>query len=303
MLFKQETTIGALAEELNRWLKMKWSHADYNRELPTSHDLYSYVQKLMPEMAAAYRHGLAEEDLRLCAAAGRPELHLEHITFFVLTMLDTHLLTEPEPALEFFSWMAGEQMPVIRFALEVKRLDMEGDACDAVKSVSVPLPQVETPLMKLFCDLLNQQFAAEPDPAARWLAAPAAYRERHLMCPVCGGSELHVCKEDSYGSHSGPIACDYCDWISDKERFYYRSDLANEAAFKRELKYLRQKAAFKAAVQTADNAFQTAVDTLTKEMEKAPKKAYYRNDAICAVQEWVKKLTAIQNEWTAQKKV
>ncbi len=36
MLLNKETAVGGLVQELNRWLKVKWLHADYNKQLPNA---------------------------------------------------------------------------------------------------------------------------------------------------------------------------------------------------------------------------------------------------------------------------
>lgn len=46
MLLSKETTVGGLVQELNRWLKVKWLHADYNKQLPNARDVLDYFKRL-----------------------------------------------------------------------------------------------------------------------------------------------------------------------------------------------------------------------------------------------------------------
>lgn len=300
MLFKSDTTVGMLADELNRWLKMKWSHADFNRELPTANGLFAYCKKLTDELGRTYESELAKEDLRLCLEAGRPELHRRHISFHVLTLMDLRLVREPQPSLELFAWMRGEEAAVIHFDLHVKHLEQDGDTCNAVKSVSAEPGQAERPILDILREEVSAQFQIQPDAAARWLSAPSSFREAHVMCPVCGNSELHISyPADDFRQTCGFITCDACDWSSYRERFHYRSELAEERVFKRELKYLRQMTEFQLALQSAATAFESAVDTLQQEMKKGPEKAPYKYAAAQTVGEWAGRLTELQKAWKA----
>ena len=94
----------------------------------------------------------------------------------------------------------------------------------------------------------------------------------HSTCPVCGNGNVRIVPNDDWGS-SGPgrYVCDYCDWESNGQKYYYKSDLGDKDAFNKEVKYLKKVRDCKDGVQKADDTFKAAVELLTATRDKALK--------------------------------
>ena len=84
-----------------------------------------------------------------------------------------------------FTWLGGEQIPVLTFHMYSKHMVLDDDICKAVKSVSCN-DDTETKLVDILCSVVRKQDATGVDIIQRWQLASDFYREKHPICPVCG---------------------------------------------------------------------------------------------------------------------
>ena len=102
-------------------------------------------------------------------------------------------------------------------------------------------------------------------------------------------------------SGPGRYVCDYCDWESHGEKYYYKSDLGDKDAFNKEVKYLKKVRDCKDGVQKADDTFKAAVELLTATREKALKGKVEVYMLQQTLEGWAKQLERLAAEWKGNK--
>ena len=297
MLLSKETTVGGLVQELNRWLKVKWLHADYNKQLPNARDVLDYFKRLFESAGREYGGAVrnSHEDFYKERGKEQPDQCWD---FDTLTLLDTSVQGSD---LVLFTWLGGEQIPVLVFRMDIQHIALEDDTCEAVKSVSND-DDAETKLVDILCSFVRKQDATGVDVIQRWQLASDFYREKHPICPVCGNGNIRIVPNDDWSS-SGPgrYVCDYCDWESNGQKYYYKSDLGDKDAFNKEVKYLKKVRDCKDGVQKADDTFKAAVELLTTTRDKAMKGKVEVYMLQQTLEEWSKQLERLANEWKGTK--
>lgn len=293
MLLSNETTIGGLVQELNRWLKVKWLHADYNKQLPSAQNLLDYLKRLFESAGREYGGAVrnSHEDFYKEQGKEQPDQCWD---FDTLTLLDTSVQGSD---LVLFTWLGGEQIPILVFHMDIQHLALDDDACEAVQSVSND-DDAETKLVDILCSVVRKQDATEMDAIQRWQLASDFYREKHPICPVCGNGHIRIVPNDDWGGGGpGRYVCDYCDWESHGKQYYYKSDLSSKDAFQKEVKYLKKVHDCKDGAQKADEAFKTAVELLTATRDKALKGKVEVYELRQTLEGWSKQLERLANEW------
>lgn len=84
--------------------------------------------------------------------------------FDTLTLLDTSVRDND---LVLFTWLGGEQIPILVFHMDIQHIALEDDACEAVKSVSND-DDAEAKLVDILCSVVRKQDATGVDVIQRW---------------------------------------------------------------------------------------------------------------------------------------
>lgn len=297
MLLSNETTVGGLVRELNRWLKVKWLHADYNKQLPNARDVLDYFKRLFESAEREYGSVVCKARADFYKEQGKEQPD-QCCDFDTLTLLDTYVRGND---LVLFTWLGGEQIPILLFHMDIQHIALEDDACEAVKSVSND-NDAETKLVDIMCSVVRKQDATGVDVIQRWQLASDFYREKHPICPVCGNGNVRIVPNDDWCS-SGPgrYVCDYCDWESNGKKYYYKSDLGDKDAFQKEVKYLKKVRDCKDGVQKADDTFKEAAELLTATRDKALKGKVEVYIPQQTLESWSKQLERLAADWKGQK--
>lgn len=108
MLLNKETAVGGLVQELNRWLKVKWLHADYNKQLPNARDVLDYFKRLFESAEREYGGAVCNAHADFYKELGKEQPD-QCCDFDTLTLLDTSVQGND---LVLFTWLGGEQMTV-----------------------------------------------------------------------------------------------------------------------------------------------------------------------------------------------
>lgn len=88
MLLNQDTAVGGLVQELNRWLKVKWLHADYNKQLPNARDVLDYFKRLFESAEREYGGAVCNAHADFYKELGKEQPD-QCCDFDTLTLLDT----------------------------------------------------------------------------------------------------------------------------------------------------------------------------------------------------------------------
>lgn len=299
MLLNKETTVGGLVQELNRWVKVKWLHADYNRDLPDVQDVLMYFQRLFEPAGQEYRNAVSNTHRDFYKEQGNEQPD-QCCDFDTLTLLDVFV---QDNDLVLCTWLGGERIPVLTFHMDIKHMALKDDICEAVKDISCD-GDTETKLVDILCSVVRKQDATGVDAIQRWWLAADVYRRKHPICPVCGSGNIRIIRNDDCSGGCGPgrCVCDHCDWDSHGKRYYYKSDLCDKDAFQKEVKYLKKVQDCKDGVQKVEEAFQTAVEILASTRDKAVKGKVETYGIQQTLTGWAKRLEALASDWTDPKK-
>lgn len=290
----EETTTAMLEKELNRWLKMKWSHADFNRELPTQEDLTAYMKKEFDKIADFFATSVLKQDRAYRKENGLMQKDLNP-DFYMLTMMDIRSLGAPANTLSLGAWRGTEFHPLVTYHLDIRHMEQDGDKQNAVKSVTCDLP--DTPLLDIISEEARQQTEAQPNLSERWLNASEQFREKHPICPACGGP---VRLESRCSDRAVHAFCECCSWESQYPQYYYLSDCCDKKKFEKELRFLGRLDRFRQALGEAKAEAQEAVNRFIKAQGLCPS-GDYLFELMEAIQSHVKSMEQVQ-EGARQKK-
>lgn len=246
-------TVSDIVNEMNRWLKVKWQHADYHRVLPDAYCAFLYMQDLgMHEALPSLRNDYQS----LCEENGFPDSRTNPMVFGLLDLVLEE--NEGQSSICFVTWLNGQEHVLLRFALDIQHLENGEDSCDAVKSISCDTEE-DTLLQDIIMKAIGLQLETGLDFNTRWLAAPESYRSNHPICPVCGGGARLGCEENN-GKRR--LVCDCCDWVSHK-KYYSLSEYTAAQAFQHEIQYQKKLELTNIEISMAHEVFLQALGQLS----------------------------------------
>lgn len=228
-------TYGDFIAELNRWLTMKWRHADRNEELPKFNDLWLYFIKLFNELRDGYAPVVKEYDAQLRKEKKGPALGgvntILRITPHAIT--DVTLCQDNMPVLSIVTHCDGATKTVFWVSVRMKKEKEDGKTYQAPKEIILPdCFQAEQLFEELFRNIVSIQHASYTPLAKRWEEMPESFRAENLICPNCGSSATVY----DTGNKSSPDlreTCPFCGWESVGTR-PYRIDFADLKFFLKE---------------------------------------------------------------------
>lgn len=248
-------TVSDLVTEMNRWLKVKWQHADYHCSLPDAWSAISYMRKL--EVDAALRPP-KETCRKLYEEHGVTQSETDIMIFGLVELILEE--TPEQNSICLITWLNGEEHVLLRFTLDIHHLEDGDDACNAVKFISCDT-EGDTLLQDIVMEAVRLQLETGLDLNTRWLSAPESYRDDHPICPVCGSGVRLEYFEDHSAKRNA--VCDFCEWGSHK-KFYYISEYTEAGSFQHELQYQKKIELTSKEIEAAEALFLQAINRLSE---------------------------------------
>lgn len=219
-------TIQDFQKEVNKWLKLQWQKADTVGEMPSLDDAASY-------MSRTFKHWMEynEREVLKKIREGREGkgLPATNATLEVLTLMDFSVDRETQVIRLATATGTDNERTLCTFSTVMKHLEIDGEAADSVKSISVTDGDSNADLSYLAYtayDLLS--FSDKEDIVARWLSSNKWFRSQHPICPRCQSPVRR-----SGGDGPRPVICDQCDWESYR-KYHYLTEFAEQDAFLKE---------------------------------------------------------------------
>ena len=264
----KEFTLLSLESEINRWLKVKWEHADYHRELPNQSAALCRMKEIFEkELKDCVWHGGTLASCREKFAV------IVNQDIDTLTLLDADRLTEGDKSdFRIITWINGIATPIASFAITTKYFEDEDDKCLAVKSIKCLSSEdmnIEQILLRAAC----LQSESKLDHLHRWLATPEEYRREHPVCPSCGGA-IYLSRCDNSGANN--MVCESCNWVS-HHKYYYTTEYVEEKMVMKEYRRIQKENITQQAVNEMEGNIQQCLDVL-KEINHNTGKYLFSNE-------------------------
>jgi len=281
-------TIQEFCSELNRWLSFRWQTADHGYQLPTETAVCVYAEALLCKTES----GPVGADA-LCRIRNKrtiDALPRTNADLAVLCAIAVKVTPDPEGAdnkrvlrivtnIEAPSEVTLAGLPMTLTAIK--------DGKGTVTAVTaVDTPEYDISFSDLFVEACRIQESVDTDIAERWLRQDISFREKHLICPACGGKIECASHDEKQAIH-----CNYCDWVS--RHRYYPPDLAEENAFRQEQRFLKRIRAFDEKQTAALAKIREGIDELSALYEKPVKGYDSRYQLEQKIIEICKKLSAL----------
>lgn len=279
-------TIKDLTDEVNRWLRVKWQHANYNRELPTISSTANYMDGLI-------KKEIANNDYVICKTDNvrRQEDSLESTcasaTVRMRLRLDARWDDDGPQSLCLVSMVERDESTLLFFPLTVKRCEDGEDVCDGVQEIACSHDETTT-LLDVFHSAAKFQHSLFPGINERWAAATKKFREENPICPVCGG-DVDISSYDESNNGLRRVHCECCGWVP-RGKAYYKSDCAEGDFFEKELRYLKKIQDFTAAKTQAETGMDQSVQAFAKLVGRCPEEPECREMLRKSISIAVKKL-------------
>lgn len=247
-------TANDIQAEMNRWLKLKWHHADYNTELPTAQMALNRFNEII---MAEIKSGEAEACMVCSPLLGQSANSSIWTRVFVDTDIEQQDQT-PAKKLRFIAYVEGIKVSLMSFNLDMRH-EVDGeDTCHAVKAVErIAGDASSVSLLEMLFTASQRLHATSKNVFSLWLQTPASYREKHLICPACG-SDASMCHTD-YGRRT--VCCTCCHWCG-HWKYYYANEFVQELAFSKELRRTRKIEATNSAILKAEAQVITSLQEL-----------------------------------------
>ncbi len=165
-------TVTKMEQELNRWLRVQWAKADFIRSLPTIETVCERVRSIIESILKDIR--VFELDI--------PE-DCANVPSEVLTMLTVSANLKSN-VIAISSVKSGHTMDLVWINTVTEQLDVDGDACNAVKTVSIEYARHDK-ITEMLSDAVR--FASYLPIQQVWEQAPKDFKRQNPICPRCGG--------------------------------------------------------------------------------------------------------------------
>lgn len=252
-------TIESFVSDINRWLQVRWSIAEYFKQLPGFDETLSYMLKQFKSTvesvpASEWAWERMESD--------------GNSTGWNIYMLD--MVSGSESTVKIISAVDPDGKPFCSFRLLGEQMEMENDKKFAIRKVEVD--ELDGSLS--FAEVMSTGALiarAKGDFWARWMLAPASFRLKYPICPQCGAPV--ACR--NFGDYNRPefrMTCDTCDWTAQKKDHYTTLDDYVETDCKTERKVVVRRYKTHCEVTQAVSAASTALDNIERMLKN--KKAY-----------------------------
>lgn len=287
----EATTVGLLVDELNRFLSFKRSTAINASELPTYSLLMEYLGKVVARFGSAFSAGVAKAISDNRGAETEDTSHAA-LDFWAYTMLDIRTI---KTDICLVSWQGEDPVPLLTITPEYGQVD---------EVTYVKLVTCVDDVSKRIVDLMVQAALTQDERAAvvsRWLEAPVSFREAHLICPACHSSFLELFRGGDFGERAGYIECHHCGWSS-KLKYNYRSELAEEKMYQKELRHIKRVSELRTVLQQADKELEMGLSNAMTAYKMAVSCGGPSHEAKDLIEKYIKRLTALQAEWEAKSK-
>lgn len=284
-----------LQKEVNRWLKVKWQHADYNRELPTVSDTIAEMKALLSNWESLHGHEFISAVNQTRESLGHPKTYA---SVSVQTLWGFTFVPATENTPPRLLWVCGKgtdhERTIMSFDCVIKHCELEDDVGNGVKSISASSEDLAEDAAIMGIALRAEALESSVDGYdinVRWLSAPVDFRRKHTICPKCQG-ELETYHSDSRVC----LECHRCGWESHKN-YDYESDFAEEKAFSKECRFLAKKEKYQADADSALKTTEASIKAAVSVYKKRPKGCYkidtnYRNAFIRMCEEAIKEFNS-----------
>ena len=289
----ETTTVGQFVAELEHFLTFKRSVADNAEELPTKGTLLEYFNKIVGQFDKAFSAPLSNAMLESWGKEAMRNQTLV-VDFWGYTMLDVR---DFDDCVSLVSLMGDTTATLLTLGMIFDRSEEREYVRHIVlKEGDTP----DTPLLDVLVRAALMQDARAPI-QDRWLEAPDNFRTRHLICPRCHSGFLELFRGGDYGEKPGHAECHNCGWES-KGKYYYRSDLADEKAYRKELKFLRQSEDLKTMLYRAEEYLEAGTERVIMAYKFACTFRGSTQEVTDMLDKYVKLLTNARQEWALAEK-
>lgn len=264
-------TVQDFQKEVNRWLKTKWQHADFNSELPTMKQTVEYMNTMLHHWEEEYESQFAETIAQQRALNGAPRTRAPISVMTLWSFVSNHVDDVDEIRLVCGAGTNSERT-LVHFNCIVKHCEIEDDVGNGVKSISFD----ETKgFVKQGTTIFSLAVRAEAlmtsafgnDVNERWLAAPDGFRAQFHICPCC---QNKIRLADFGDGDDRQAVCDACNWVS-HGKYYYWSEITDQVTFRKEINYLKREQKYIKVMEEIMNSLSNALDEMEKAYNGRPK--------------------------------
>lgn len=219
-------TIQDFQKEVNKWLKLQWQKADTVGEMPSLDDAASYMSRIFKQWMGSNEREILKKIREDRESKGLPATNA---SLEVLTLMDFSVDRETQVIRLAAATGTDNERTLCTFSTVMKHLEIDGEAADSVKSISVTDGDSNADLSSLSYtayDLLS--FTDKEDIVARWLSSSKGFQARHPICPKCQAPVRRSC-----GDGPQKVICDQCNWESYR-KYDYLSEFTERGNFVKE---------------------------------------------------------------------
>ena len=241
---KGDETVENLIEDINNWLKVRWTAANYYNEFPS----LEKTRNMVNSWFECFMKSLKPSDFKDYYADDFSDYNLWTRLFSKIVIKPSEISdTKAVIALEALdNASVFYELGVINFSEEIEGkhycanvVCIDGREKTAIKSFLYKIAYIQNNWSRK--DIVNA-----------YLSVPDSFRFDHPMCPKCGDVVWSGVDEDKNGKHI--IHCSSCGWDSDK-RYYNLSDFLKVDSYKKEFNLVEKMESTEEALNKAFEDF------------------------------------------------
>lgn len=194
--------------------------------------VHNSAKRILIELHSEFRHIFEGPELRnrLLEACGSVSRVPDELSYYLVDDISTQTNPAGEVEVHWFSYLGDDRLDIAVFRLLTKEVSLCGQNMSFVEGVEF-VDGLNPDMGEAVLAALEHQKSTGRDLFERWCFASDEWREKHLICPVCG-DRIRPYKSDDRMMHAD---CDRCNWESQK-KYYYESEFANVESMKAERK-------------------------------------------------------------------
>lgn len=267
---EDDETVENLIEDINNWLKVRWTAANYCNEFPSLEKTRNMVCGWFDN----FMKSLKPSDFKDYYADDFSDYNLWTRLFPQISIKPSEISdTKAIIALEALdNASVFYELGVINFSEEIEgkrycanAVYINGTEKTTIKSLLSKIAYIQNNWKRV--DIINA-----------YLSVPDSFRFDHPMCPKCGDVVWSGVDEDKNGKHI--IHCSHCEWNSDKH-YYSLHDFLEVDSYKKEFNLVEKMESTEEALNKAFEEFDRMLGKLaiaSTEYRKARKMENSDND-------------------------